>query len=144
MSKEPFRLFWPQKLGPYETDFTNFIVAFQQVDVRSEQISLIEKVLLEMSSYPNSQVGLDSHNRKNAMRRSLLWEREAQLKKESVREFIRHMEQERPFHGHAISIKSLFADGQVLSRKLQGVIEIADKGKQESLISSIIQPYLQL
>lgn len=91
-----------------------------------------------------TQSETEAQERKNTLRRSLMWERKAQFERASVRDFIRNMEQERPFGGHVVSIRSLIADGQVIAQKLYGILEIEDKRKQQEQITTIIQPYLQL
>jgi len=186
MVKDSPRLFWPQNLGPYETDLRNFIISFQQMEGCNQQLGLIDSSLKELHSYPNSQEEMmryraylyvladllrqewvaeirqgqlylsspgwaskaenetENRNQKESMRRSLMWEREAQFERDSVREFIRHMEQNRSFEGNLVSIRSLIADGQALAHELRTIREISDKSEQKVQISSAIKPYLQL
>ncbi len=81
---------------------------------------------------------------KTVIRQSLQWERLAQLKKKAVRKFIRDMERERPFGLHMVSIRSLFANGELLEAKLSEIVNSNDVKTQEELIGNVIQPYLQL
>jgi hypothetical protein len=81
---------------------------------------------------------------KDAIRKSLQWERLAQLGKSSVQEFVKYMERERPFRGQIVSIRSLIADGEQLANVLQAVIDLENGNVRLQAICSAIQPYLQL
>ncbi len=179
-------LFWPQNLGPFDSDLKSLFVAFQQRTDRTQQLDLLGKALETIPFYPNAQEGqlryqaflsvlidllrqewipefrqgqlyllppdlssktqseTEAQARKIILRHSLTWERKAQFKKDSVREFIRRMEQERPYGRYVVSIRSLLAEGQVIAQKLQTIVENEDKAKQQEQIRTIIQPYLQL
>lgn len=186
MADNSSHLFWPQNLGPFDSDLKSLFVAFQQLTDRGRQIDLLENTLKSLPFYPNAREGqlryraflrvlidllrqewrpefrqgqlyllppdlaskirnnTESQERKEALRRSLGWERKAQFERTTVKNFIRHMEQERPFNGNIVSIRSLLADGQVISQRLQEILELEDKSEQQAQIKTIIQPYLQL
>ncbi|MCB0172374.1 MAG: DUF4338 domain-containing protein [Anaerolineae bacterium] len=85
----------------------------------------------------------DIAKHKDAVRRSLSWERDKQFQSPSVKAFIRKMETERFFKGQPLSIRSLIADGAVLSKKLEE-LTCLDETAQRSRVMTVIQPYLQL
>jgi hypothetical protein len=186
MIKNTPRLFWPQKLGPYEIDLEKFMDVFRKANGREQQLSLISNSLRDQPSYPNtlesrfryrayllvladllkqewipefrqgrlflsppawtlmSMTETENRDRKADLRRALTWERKAQFARTSVKEFIKRMEEERTYNDRIVSIRSLVADGQLLSKKLYEVLKISDETQQWEQISSIIQPYLQL
>jgi uncharacterized protein DUF4338 len=72
------------------------------------------------------------------VRRIQLGQREHQLQKHSVREFIRSMERKRLGPKGWISIFSLTRDGTELANALQA------QGKNSSLVPDIISPYIQV
>ncbi len=82
--------------------------------------------------------------RKQILRQSLMWERNSQFERDSVKKFIRYMEQERSFSNQTVSIRSLLAEAPVLARQLQTIVELEDEETQKEQIQLIIQPYLQL
>lgn len=85
----------------------------------------------------------DIAKHKEAVRRSLSWERDKQFQSPSVKTFIRKMETERFFKGQTLSIRSLIADGAVLSKKLKE-LTCLDETEQKNRVVTVIQPYLQL
>jgi hypothetical protein len=186
MSDHPPYLFWPQRIGPFETELRSLLPKVNMATSKECVIQVVENHMSELPEYRNAQ---DAHLRyraflmvlldllrqgweieccqgrlylwppdwtkkvkgdaeiqaqKTAIRQSLQWEQLAQLKKRSVREFIKYMERERLFDGRIVSIRSLFAEGQQLAMELKAVLAIEDKAAQYQALYSIIQPYLQL
>lgn len=80
---------------------------------------------------------------KAAIRASLSYERQAQLKKPSVQAFIRKMERTHIFKGQSVSIFSLFANGEELANNLTAVLNISQEKLRSEAICGVIQPYLQ-
>lgn len=80
---------------------------------------------------------------KAAIRASLSYERQAQLKKPSVQAFIRKMERTHIFKGQSVSIFSLFANGEELANDLTAVLNISQEKLRSEAICGVIQPYLQ-
>jgi hypothetical protein len=179
-------LFWPQNLGPFDSDLKSLFVTFQQKSDQTHQLLLLENALQSIPYYPNAQEGqlryraflsvlidllrqewipefrqgqlyllppdlssktqseTEAQERKKALRQSLAWERKAQFEKASVRDFIHRMEQEHSYGNFIVSIRSLIAEGGVITQKLQKVLEIDDETEIQKQITTIIQPYLQL
>lgn len=76
-------------------------------------------------------------------RQSLIKEQEAQFQEQSIREFIRKMEESERHDGSVISIKSLIADGDELHSDL---VQARGETREETIesLQETIQPYLQL
>lgn len=176
-------LFWPQSLGPYESDLNQLLATLE-----NEEIPFLERVtvsLKELSYFPNAEeerLRYEAYLRvlgdllrqewqpeiwqgrlhlyppiwtevvsgeeavqqhKEAIRKSLSWERKVQFQKQSVREFINYMERERAFAGRSVSIRSLIADGAALAQQLQAISTLNEEVQKDQIVSAI-EPYLQL
>jgi len=82
--------------------------------------------------------------RKEELRKSLKWERDAQFQRQAVRDFVISMEKEHLFNKMPVSILSLFADGNALAQQLRQIVSLHNPAQQQSRILEVIQPYLQL
>lgn len=96
--------------------------------------------LPEWSYEPHGSEEIKLH--KQAVRRALSWEREAQFAKESVQKFVARMERTRHFKGNKVSILSLAADGPQLAKELRTLMSNGDLSI--SHIHRVIKPYVQL
>ncbi|MCI0564897.1 MAG: DUF4338 domain-containing protein [Chloroflexi bacterium] len=176
-------LFWPQAIGPYESDLNQLLATLE--NEATLFLKHVTTCLSELSRYPNAeearlkyeaylrvlsdllrqewqpelrqgrlylyppvwtQVTDDSEavdRHREAIRKSLSWERRAQFQKQSVREFIDYMERERAFAGNSVSIRSLMADGEVLACQLQAISRLNEEAQKEQIVCAI-KPYLQL
>lgn len=81
---------------------------------------------------------------KRRIRAGHLLERDAQLQKASVSEFIQSMEKRRLGPTGWISIYSLMRDGRDLSRKLAEIAKEQDEAKRYKQLRTVVSPYLQL
>lgn len=79
---------------------------------------------------------------KEIVRRGHLAERDAQLRQDSVREFIKRMETRRLTSKGWHSIFSLMRDGNELAEKLDKVHQLTDENNKLKAISTVIRPYL--
>ena len=95
-----------------------------------------------VSVSPPEEVGADPALEKERVRRQELIKRDAQLRKPSVRKFIRSMERRRLHDGQFVSIFSLMRDGRELADALLRLRERCDNGTAHP-IDTVIDPYLQ-
>ena len=84
----------------------------------------------------------DAVSEKSRVRRQELLKRDAQLRRDSVRRFIRSMEKPRLFGGQFKSIFSVVRDGRDLAEALRVAREHQDNGWTEALAHAV-DPYLQ-
>lgn len=70
--------------------------------------------------------------------------RDTQLLKQSVREFVRSMEHKRLTKRGWVSIHSLMRDGRELAKGLEEAAEFEKSDRQLAAFKSLIQPYLQI
>lgn len=86
---------------------------------------------------PADRTTLNAAERKARVRRDLLLERDAQLKEEPIRRFVREMERRRLVGGEWRSVFDLMRDGGDLANKLRE----ARAGRRS--LESVIDPYVQ-
>jgi hypothetical protein len=88
---------------------------------------------------------LDSADARRAqLRRALLIERDAQLRKPPVRHFVREMERRRLFGGQWHSIYSLMRDGRELAAALDACASIESLDERAVALAKVIDPYVQM
>lgn len=83
------------------------------------------------------------HATKEQVRAGHLLGRNAQLKEKSVVEFIKGMERRRLHAKGWHSVFSLMRDGRELAGKLEQVNAVKDEQGRESVLASVISPYIQ-
>jgi hypothetical protein len=97
-----------------------------------------EIILHERSLDPESQLDF-----KQRIRNQHLAERNAQLREQSVAEFIRSMERRRLTHKGWHSIFSVMRDGEELESSLREARAEADPEKRSSALARVIDPYIE-
>lgn len=103
------------------------------------------KIALSPPSWEERAYGNEAvQAQKAAIRKSLDYERKAQLRRPSVQDFIRSLERKRQFKRRIVTIQSLYADGKQLASDLAAVASLPDENAQRDAISKVIKPYLQL
>ncbi len=179
-------LFWPQNIGPYNTELSLLCTEISNSIDKADIINIVRHHLLHIPVYANAEIpklryrayllvmidllhqswkcecrqgriylvppswtesarGTEAiQKQKAAIRASLNIERQAQLKRSSVQEFIGKMERKRLFSSHPVSILSLYADGPQLARDLKAILDIHDQSARVEAVRNVIQPYMQL
>jgi len=84
-----------------------------------------------------------SVDEKGRVRRGHLIERDMQLSRRAVSDFIRDMEHQRLSNGSWHSIFSLMRDGRELAENLKAASAITDKDARAAHLAQIISPYIQ-
>lgn len=92
---------------------------------------------------PAEEVQSDRSAEKERVRRQELIKRDAQLARDSVREFVRSMERPSLFNDKRVSIFSLMRDGRELAEALRGAREHSNNGWADAL-RRVIDPYIQV
>ena len=80
---------------------------------------------------------------KDRVRSGLLIARDEQLREESVREFVRSMEQPRLYKGQWVSIFSLMRDGVSLAAGLEETRSLTDILSVGEAVGRLVEPYIQ-
>jgi len=91
---------------------------------------------------PPSQEG-SADELKERVRRGHVIERDAQLRRAAIGQFISEIERKRLYNGEWHSIFSLMRDGRELSNSLAKAASVADPHDRENVLASAIQPYIQ-
>ena len=81
---------------------------------------------------------------KQRIRAGHLFERDAQLREDSVAEFIKRIEQRRLAQSGWNSIFSLMRDGRELAAKLRLAAEETAESRRTEMLASVISPYIQV
>ena len=88
--------------------------------------------------------GIESqHESKSRIRNQHLEERNAQLREESVVEFVRSMERRRLTPKGWHSIFSVMRDGEELAESLKKARLLSDQHKRQAALANVVDPYIQ-
>lgn len=83
-------------------------------------------------------------NNKIYLRQQLQKERNAQLKKNSIKEFVIRMEKKKKFNEKEISIENLIGDNVLLSERIGEIKKAKNYETRLNVLSNAISPYIQL
>ncbi len=102
------------------------------IRIRSGQVEVQQSAIVEV----------DVEREKTIIRRQELIKRDAQLAKETVRQFIQSMEQRRMFRDEFVSIFSLMRNGKELASQLSRIARKSSNGNGQTLFEAI-DPYIE-